>query len=138
MTEKTPLEKYLAGEPLNEELARLREGRPDPVEDWPLPPISPFDSNPDTQPLTASDRSLLREAKANGVLAIFGRVLKKAVQVHRTSAMLTSENDPLGHAAEISREWAYVLMFKRATLEFEQLVEAEIAEGDLAREAPQL
>ena len=39
---------------------------------------------------------------------------------------MDSENDPLARSAEIGRQWAYVAMYRRAALELEQLVDAEI------------
>lgn len=125
MSEKTTFEKYLNGEPITEELRILREGGP-PAVPWPTPeaPWAPVIS--DDAPLTRMERELLREARANGVLATLTHCAKRALQRHIQSATMDSENDPLARSGEIARQWAYVAMYRRAALELEQLIDAEI------------
>jgi len=130
MAEKTNYEKYLAGEPLTEELRALQAGEP-PAYEFEGP--SQAAPGPAERPLSRADRELLKEARGSGVLAIIETALKRALQAHIQSATIDAENDPLGRAGEISRQWAYVGMYRRAFLEFQQIVDAEIAELDSAR-----
>lgn len=127
MPEKTAFEKYLAGEPLTDELRILRDGdAAAPGFPWPTPE-SPWTATVSAEkPLTMAERALLHEAKANGVLATLMHCAKRALQQHIQNATMDSENDPLARSAEISRQWAYVAMYRRAALELEQLIDAEI------------
>lgn len=137
MPEKSNYEKYLAGEPLNDELRALQAGEP--VVDGRLRAAfyagddSFAAAGPADRSLSRADRELLKEARVSGVLAIIETTLKKALETHIRSATMDAENDPLGRAGEISRQWAYVVMYRRALLEFQQLVDAEIAELDSAQ-----
>jgi hypothetical protein len=131
MAETTNLEKYLAGVPLNEELAALREGRAvdaEPPAAWQRPAAA---DNEDRE-LTRDERELLREAKANGTFTTFMRLQRKALKIHIRSATMESETDPLRFPQDVASAWAYVKMFRRAIGEIGMLVDAEIAklEGD--------
>jgi hypothetical protein len=129
----TNFEKYIAGQPINEELKALREGR--------LPEISPFlvtgipeAAQPapggDKRPLSRSERIALKELRDGPSWPVIQFLLKKATLLHVDSATLLSQDDPLGKNEEIAQLWAYVKMFKRAHSEFNLLVEAEISELD--------
>lgn len=132
--ERTNLEKYLAGEPITEELRQVRDGLETGPQPWeqgfPWRGWAGSPGEPGDRPLTRADRELLKEAKGSGVLAIIEQTLKRALRTHVESATMDSENDPLGRAGEVSRQWAYVVMYRRALFEFAQLVDAEIAELD--------
>lgn len=127
MPDKSTFEKYLAGEPLTDELRILRDGQAAaPAVPWPTPE-SPWPATVSAEKtLTMAERALLHEAKANGVLATLMHCAKRALQRHIQNATIDSENDPLARSAEISRQWAYVAMYRRAALELEQLIDAEI------------
>jgi hypothetical protein len=122
-------EKYLRGDPLNEELAKLRAGQ---MED-PIPYFQPFPQLSEQlaadHPLNDDDRQLLREARANGTLATLMQLEKRFLQQLIRSATIVSEADPLANADEISRTWAYVMMFRRAILEMENIVNMATGEG---------
>lgn len=136
MPEKSSFEKYLAGEPLTDELRILRDGQaPAPSVPWPIPE-SPWTATVSGEkPLTMAERALLHEARANGVLATLMHCAKRALQQHIQNATMDSENDPLARSAEISRQWAYVAMYRRAALELEQLIDAEIKALEGERDA---
>jgi hypothetical protein len=87
------------------------------------------EASQDAKPLTADERQLLREGKANGTLAILTRLQKKALHAHIRSASLISEDDPLGKSDAVIEQWAYVKMYRRACAELEALVSAEIGEA---------
>ena len=136
MNERTNFEKYLAGVPLNDELAAIRDGRAADVE----PPIFPWQSKPaaagdDDRELTRDERELLKEAKTNGMFTTLVRLQRKALKIHIRSATMESETDPLKTPTDVVNAWAYVKMYRRANMELEMLVDAEIAklEGNRAQ-----
>jgi hypothetical protein len=132
MTEKSNLEKYLSGEPLTDDLRQVRDGME--AAEYGFAGLENLVARgapaAGTGPITRADRELLKESKASGVLAIIERTLKKTLETHIESARIDSEQDPLGRAAEISQRWAYIAMYRRALVEFSQLIDAEIAELD--------
>ena len=67
MADKTSYEKYLAGEPLTEELRILRDGGPAAPSSWPTPEVPWTAAVSAEKPLTTAERVILREARANGV-----------------------------------------------------------------------
>jgi hypothetical protein len=99
------LEKYLKGEPINEELAALKEGR--------LPETEPFRVN-------------LKEMLMHPGWPVLHRLLEKATLRQQESATLLSQNNPLANAQPIAEAWAYVAIYKRAHEDLDLLVEMEI------------
>ena len=126
----TNLEKYLAGVPLTEELAALRDGRPEEME---TPVLWRHQASADDadRELTRDERELLREAKANGTFTTLMRLQRKALKIHIQSATMESENDPLKTPQDVANAWGYVKMFRRAIAELAMLVDAEIAKLSL-------
>jgi hypothetical protein len=121
------LEKYLAGLPLNDELAALRDGRgadAEPVIPPWLPGMAP--GRDEDRDLNRDERETLREAKIAGVFTVVGKLQRKALKIHTQSATIESEIDPLRFPQDVASQWAYVKMFRRAIAEMGMLVEAEI------------
>jgi hypothetical protein len=131
------LERFLAGEPLNDELAALRDGRAGNVE-----PPAGFDllrakpaPDDDSRELTRDERQLLKDAKVSGVFTTLVRLQRKALQIHIRTATIESENDPLNTSQQVANAWAYVKMFRRSIVELGMLIDAELGklEGDSSR-----
>lgn len=127
----TNFDKYMAGEPLNEELRALKEGR--------LPDIGPFlvtgpaatETELPGKPkraLTRDERLALKDLRHSQAWPVLQFLLKRATLSHIESATLLSQDDPLGKSDEVTQLWAYVKIFKRAHAEFNLLVGAEISE----------
>jgi hypothetical protein len=128
MAEKSNLEKYLAGEPLNEELARIRAGKDEepPAMDR-LQQIHVAPEPARDKPLTAADRQEIRDLRNSPGWAIFLMLQKKAIATHIESASRLSRGGSL-EADDLANEWRSVRMFERACFEVVALVEAQIAE----------
>ncbi len=131
--EMTTHEKYLAGIPLTEEIATLREkleGRGAPQSPTPIS-LPESDRFRDIERnLTRSERLELKEMCATPGWRVLQRLLEKTFQIHKKSAIDISQTDPLCRAQEISEAWAYVILFQRAVREMDLIVSAEITQLD--------
>ena len=118
----TNFEKYMRGEPLNEELQALRDGRLN--EFTPMPgtgtgPEATIQLGPDNvnRPLDKWEREALKELRQGPGWGGLQRIMQKAIRTHEESAILLSQEDPLGKQSEIAQEWAYVKIFKLGHVE---------------------
>lgn len=130
------LDRYMSGEPLNDALAAMREGRIEEDErGFGLPiAVTPHpwkDLNPD-RPLTDADRLDLRELLQLPGWTVLIRLSNKLIQKHTDAAISKSQISPLANAEAIAEEWAMVGMYKRAMLEILALGKAET--GQLERD----
>ena len=128
MAEMTPHEKYMAGEPLNDELAALRDGREKGFYEQPAIPqnlrvITGGDVGRD---LTKAERMALRDTRNGPGWPVLVRLLEKTSHIQEKSAIASSQTDPLGNKEAIANNWAYKAMFDRAQIELQMLVEAEV------------
>lgn len=118
-------EKFLAGQPLTEELAALKAGRllpdPEPEAGPPLPDRVEHD-----RPLTRDDRVDLLEMRDSPGWTLFIRLQQKAIRKHEQSAITRSKSAPLANRDEIAQEWACLSLYERALAEMVALVNAEI------------
>lgn len=123
----TAFEKYLTGEPLNEELAALRRGEIPEVGAATHPkPTTVVDSKDEDRPLIRAERQALREAREVGAVTTLSRLLRSIIRRKIQTATIDSETDPLGRQAEIAQTWAYVVAFRTACVEIEFQIQAEI------------
>lgn len=120
-------DKYMRGEPLNEELRALRDGIAPLLPDRGAGQEAELPIAAD-KPLDKAERAALKELRQGPGWGGLQRIFRKAIRTHEESAILLSQEDPLGRASEISRGWAYVKIFKRVHLEVNLLMEAEIEE----------
>jgi hypothetical protein len=132
MVLKTTFEKYLDREPLTEDLARLRDGLGEPLpaltgilQGW--KPGSRIEIEDEDRSLTRAERLTLLEGRQGGTVTTVIRLLRRSLRAKIRAATINSENDPLGRQAEIAQEWAYVMTFRRSSMELESLILAEIA-----------
>jgi hypothetical protein len=116
--------RYAAGEPLNEELAALREGRPAPAEVAPAAGEPP----PRRGALTDAEWGELRAWWHEPARRLFEQLQEFALQKHVESATKVSQDEPLTHQPEIAQEWARVTMYRRASADMKALVEAGITD----------
>ena len=129
----TDHEKYLAGEPLNDELRDLRDGKtPEPlapVLPWPIPePMEDAERD-----LTRTERLALKELRASDGWPAMMRLLEMTVLLHRKSVITFSERDPLNHKDEIANQWAYLNSLRSAKQAIQALVDAEVKKADEER-----
>jgi hypothetical protein len=123
-------EKYLAGQPINEELAALKNGRPDPLpeEHKVLERVEAATTRWEDHKLTDADRQDLRELRQHPGWTVFVRLTKRAMAIHQKTAIVVSKSAPLANADKIAQEWGAVWAFERACGELTNLVEAELLE----------
>ena len=118
-------EKYMAGIPLNEELAALKAGdEGQSAESAPVPePISTGNVR-----LTRTDRVALKELRQSDGWGALQKLLKITVQKYRDAAILVSEQDP--DAKEVVEAWQSIAIVKRLYSEVELAVDAEVKQLD--------
>ena len=130
MANLTDHEKYLAGEPLNDELRDLRDGKtPEPlapVLPWPIP--EPMEDA--ERELTLTERLALKELRASDGWNVQMRLLEKCILSHRNSVISMSQRDPLTNKDAIANQWAYLNALKSAKQAIEVLVDAEVKAVD--------
>jgi hypothetical protein len=127
---KTPLEKYLAGEPLNDELAALRAGI---HEEFKAPAAPAWDprlpaAEDDDKPLSKAERQALREGRQVGAFTTLARLLRIRLRLHVRQATIDSEKDPLARSSEIAQVWAYISIYRALAAEIEAMIQKEIEE----------
>lgn len=125
--ERTALEKYLAGEPLNDELRALRDGQAD----EPAAQEETLQRAPVEEPdraLTTGERLNLREMRVMSGWPILARLLEKTCRIHEKQAILLAQSDPLNKRDAIAEAFAYAMMYRRAKDDLELLVDGELAE----------
>ena len=127
----TNFEKYLAGEPLNEELAALKSGvLPDFIRvpgagaAWMAPP----DPTDPEKPLTQAERAALRELRQGPGWAVLQKLLERATIQHINAATAASEDDPLAKSAEIAALWHTVKVWKQLCWRLRVMVDVELME----------
>ena len=129
-SELTPLEKYLAGVPLNPELAALKDGRTEEPgaaqETLRRAPVE----EPDRE-LTTAERMDLREMRILPGWPILARLLEKTCRIHEKAAIILAQGDPLKDRDAIAEAFGYAKMYRRAKGELELMVDAELAELEL-------
>lgn len=120
--------KFLAGTPLTDELAALREGKT--LETEPAPALPAEDAEQARwelqKPFTASDVAELRDFVTHRGWTLFIRIQNRMVHKLQETAISMSKQDPLLHGAEISRAWAYLGMYEAALRDMKVNLEREI------------
>lgn len=128
---RTDFERYLAGEPLNEDLAAIRDGRQIESEDSTPAWAKQFDSiasagegrEPD---LVRGERIELKFMREQTGWAVFLRLQKRAIEARVSQARLLSEQDPLDNRDKVAQAWALVSMYRLACEQMILAVEQEI------------
>lgn len=123
-------DRYLRGQPLNDELAKVRDGsaqqaavqaqqaaRPEPVEDV-------------ERELERGERVALKEMVLSAGWPVLLRLLEKSFHKRRKGAISMSQDDPLGNERKVAEQWARTNAFEQAKREIPLLVLAEIEAMD--------
>lgn len=122
-------QKYLAGEPLNEELAKLKAGEQTEAEEGAgqqLAARAPLEDA--DRHLTTAERLDLKEIRALPGWGVLWRILERSCRIHDKSATMQAQNDPLKNADAIARAFALAQMYRRAKSEILATVDAEVKE----------
>lgn len=121
----TNFEKYLAGEPLNEELAALKAGRLPEFEireNLFQPAVSTEPLGDDEKPLTREECVALREMRTSAGWPVMQKLIRRATIAHKKAAMLLSEQDPLSAGRELQNAWLEVKVWKQLTAQLTWLI----------------
>lgn len=117
-------EKYLNGQPINDELRQLRDG----------PQLVPASESKKRAPLqedsdriTRADMAALREFRNSDAWPVLAKLVKISVQEREKAATILSQEDPLAKGHEVAQAWAYVKMLKSLWLELVLRVESAAA-----------
>lgn len=119
------LEKYLKGEPLNDELAALMEGR-DLEGFFEEEEARPAAGRGLRRPLTDDDREELRRWRLQPGWQIMRRLVDAWMDRQETQIKELSLNDPLGNQTEVAKGWAYLAMQRRALQAMEAIIQTEV------------
>lgn len=129
MAEKSPFQKYLDGEPVNEALARVRDGLVDVPEE--VPAAAPVvEIRTQDKALQRRDRQELKEAVRTEGWAVVLRIQRKLDQRNEKSAISLSQDNPLQNRDRIAEAWLYKNMFQKAMRELTAEIERELAALD--------
>ena len=126
------LRKYMAGEPLNDELRALRDGQLEEVEAAPETLQRPPLADPDRE-LTNGERMELREIRIMAGWPILARLLEKTCRIHERQAIILAQGDPLKERDEIAQAFGYAKMYRRAKDDLDLMVDAEMIALDVER-----
>ena len=122
-------EKYLNGEPLNDELAAIRQGKvsliEQPVEKEKAQKVSAIDEP--MRELSRPERLDLRELRQSDGWPVLMRLLQKRFHVLEKAAITISQSDPLRNAQEVAERWAYLLMYKQVNFDIATMLDEELA-----------
>ncbi len=127
MIELTPHEKFLAGVPLTDELAAVRDGREPETPKRPAPMERRAYDDPE-RTLSRPERLDLKEFWEMPGQKLYLRIAEKAIHFHQKRAISLSQDDPLSNRDKVAIAWACVNMFRRAIAEMELMVNGELAE----------
>jgi len=123
-------DKYIAGEPINEELRALKEGRAADAVPFLVTGSQNQSTEPSIEPISRAEQIALKELRGGPAWPVLQKLLKNATLLHKKSATLLSEGDPLADAQKIAEAWAYVKMLNLTITNITRLVEAEITKLD--------
>lgn len=130
-------EKYLAGVPLNPELAALKAGRL-PELDGVLPnqaqggAAASQAADPERE-LTREERIALREIRTGPGWPVLQKLLEKSTIAHTKAAIALSQDDPLGSGPELNQMWLTVKLWKMTIAELNWAVAIELQAIDEER-----
>jgi hypothetical protein len=122
----TNYEKYLAGEPLNEELAALKAGR---LPEFEMRGDALFTQSPGSEPRADDEKALtreecvaLRELRVSAAWPVLQKLIRRTTTAHKNAAVLLSEQDPLGAGRELANAWLEVKVWKQLTAQLTWLI----------------
>lgn len=119
-------EDFIAGKPLNDELARIKRGEAEPQGDAEDSPIL-WGESVEERPLDDRDRMDLRKLMAEPGWKVLERLRKRTLKVIEEEAILASQNNPLANSQKIATGWANFNAFKQQAEVDVAMMKMEIA-----------
>lgn len=119
---------FLTGKPLNDELAAVQLGDVHFTEETTTDFVTGTAKSVQVREneLTRAERVELREFRQSGGWSLAMQLLEKRFQNLHKRAISMGEDDPLEKRDALAKEWAYVMMYRRAMIEFQMLIDAEL------------
>ena len=114
------LEKFLKGEPLNEQMAKLMKGEEE------TEPEQVAVKSGNRQELDNDDREHLRRLTLEPGWPIVLRLLDRNIERMKAAAEQASLDNPLGNSDAVAQSWAYVSMMKNSRASVESMVKNEV------------
>lgn len=109
------LDRYLAGLPLSDDNAALMEGREPAIH-------AGGEAKAKHSSLHDDEKEWLRRLVNEPGFGVLLKVLESSIQRREDGAKVLSSIDPLGNAAEIAKEWAYVAIQRQVLQEIQNTV----------------
>lgn len=120
------LDKFRRGEPVNEEIAELMKDKETAPEPFPTRRIeAPWDDP--GRDLTTSEREDLRHLVNQPGWKVFKHLLDRGLQQRRHSAIVSSQEDPLGDPHRVATDWAYMALWQKQLVQIDGMIELELA-----------
>lgn len=119
--------RYLRHEPINAELAAVRDGREPAEEAVQKRPPEPVITDAERE-LLSFERAALLELRMHAGWPVLMRLFEKAYDSEEKSAIAVSRQDPLSHKDSIANCWAYVEMIRAARNMVVGMVDREVEE----------
>lgn len=114
-------ERYLKGEPINEQMAALARGEEEP-ESQP----QATEQRRDTRQLDDDDREHLHRLTLEPGWNVLLRVIDRDLQTQEDQTRALSMEDPLGNRDAVTNGWAYMAMMRRFRSRITSLVSVEV------------
>lgn len=120
-------ERYMRGEPLNEDLKGIRAGL-DPKPPTKIQPEERRTIGDVDRELSRAERLDLKEFWEMPGQKLYLRIVEKSINSHQKRAISLSQGDPFGNRDEIANAWAYVKVLRRVIAELHATVMLEMSE----------
>ncbi len=125
-------ERFLKGEPLSEELAKLRMGDAgeEPEPDFARVVAAANEPERQEDELTRAELLDLKELRVSKGWQVLERMQQISLRAHTKSAINLSRTAPLENQVQIANAWAYIMALERAKKELGYMVDAGLKRLD--------
>lgn len=121
-------EDFLKGQPLNEELARIKDGATEEAGTSDATPRMDWEIDDPNRPLTQDEREDLARLTTERGWLVLMRLRKRTCADLERAATLASRQSPLQNAERIATGWAQLAIYEQAIETEAALIAQEIAQ----------
>jgi hypothetical protein len=132
MPEPTAHERFLTGQPLNDDLMEILSGR-EPKAATRAATVERRSIDDFDRELTRVERLDLKEFWEMPGQKLYLRIAEKSINFHQKRAISLSCDDPLNRRDEVANAWAYVKVLRRVVAELQTVVMMELGELESER-----